>query len=211
VVKGSVPEHAPVACSPLRVVGPTEIRFGWEVSAIRSTAELQEKTLLNEAERRELERAYDFLLRVRTELHYLNKRSADVILLGQQVQIANHLNYAQKNVLRRSEAFMRDYYQHARNIYTITELLSERLSVPRAKTAGLLGFLRKPKSAEGERFDAFYSRGGCLYPNARDIFNQEPARMMRLFQHLQQRGLKMSPELAQLVRRRLHLVDRTFQ
>ena len=41
MVKGSVPEHAPVACSPLRVVGPTEIRFGWEVSAIRSTAELR--------------------------------------------------------------------------------------------------------------------------------------------------------------------------
>jgi [protein-PII] uridylyltransferase len=35
--------------------------------------------------------------------------------------------------------------------------------------------------------------------------------MMRLFQHMQQRDLRMSPELQQLVRRRLHLVDRTFQ
>jgi [protein-PII] uridylyltransferase len=33
---------------------------------------------------------------------------------------------------------------------------------------------------------------------------------MRLFQHLQQRGLRMSAELQHLVRRRLHLVDKTF-
>ncbi len=102
---------------------------------VQTTAGLVEKKLLNEAERRQLDRAYDFLLRIRTELHYLNKRSADVIIMSQQLQIANKLNYPQKNILRRSEAFMRDYYQHARNIYTITELLSERLSVSPARAA----------------------------------------------------------------------------
>src|SRR4051794_39130032 len=108
---------------------------------VQSTAGLVEKKLLNESERRQLDRAYDFLLRVRTELHYLNKRSTDVIIMSQQLQIANKLNYPQKNVLRRSEAFMRDYYQHARNIYSITELLSERLCISQAryqKAGGLL-------------------------------------------------------------------------
>src|SRR5581483_2279912 len=45
----------------------------------------------------------------------------------------------------------------------------------------------------------------------RDIFNQEPMRMMRVFLHAQQRRLNLSGELEQLIRRRLHLVDRTFQ
>ena len=181
---------------------------------VQSTAGLVEKKLINETERRQLDRAYDFLLRIRTELHYLNKRSTDVIIMSQQVQIANRLNYPQKNILRRSEAFMRDYYQNARSIYTTTELLSERLSIPaapQAKPAGLLRFLRKPAAPKTESFDGFLSRDGRLYAESPTIFNQDPARMMRLFQHLQQRDLRLSAELAQIIRRRLHLVDRTFQ
>src|SRR4030095_14142223 len=54
---------------------------------------------MNETERRMLEKAYDFLLRVRTELHYLNKRAADVIVLGQQLPIANRLGSSQKKLL----------------------------------------------------------------------------------------------------------------
>jgi [protein-PII] uridylyltransferase len=178
-----------------------------------STADLVKKGFLNEAERRQIERAYDFMLRLRTELHYFNKRGIDVIHLNQQVQLANKLNYPQKNLLRRSEAFMRDYYQHARTIYHVTELLSERMSLDlgHEKPHGLLGFLRKPKAPVEEHFDGFYTRDGRLYAESANVFNQEPARMMRLFQHLQQRQLRLSPELAQLIRRRLHLVDRTFQ
>lgn len=180
---------------------------------VRTTAGLVEKKLINEAERRQLERAYDFLLRIRTELHYLNKKSTDVILMNQQVQIANKLNYPQKSILRRSEAFMRDYYQNARCIYEVTELVSERLSIPPPPLprGGLLRFLRKPKPAKTETFDGFVSRDGRLFAESPNLFNQEPARLMRLFQHLQQRKLILSAELAQLVRRRLHLCDRTFQ
>ncbi|HEV7867188.1 MAG TPA: [protein-PII] uridylyltransferase, partial [Chthoniobacteraceae bacterium] len=181
---------------------------------VQSTSELVKRGLLNETERRQLDRAYDFLLRVRTELHHFSKRAADTIHLSQQLQMANKLNYPQKNILRRSEAFMRDYYQHARTIYHTTEILSERLTVPAStpsKGAGLLGFLRKTKPLQPEHFDGFHSLEGRLHADSTTIFNQDPARVMRLFQHLQQRQLRISPELAQLVRRRLHLVDRTFQ
>ncbi len=181
---------------------------------VQTTAGLVEKKLINEIERRKLDHAYDFLLRIRTELHYLNKRSTDAIIMSQQVQIANKLNYPQKNILRRSEAFMRDYYQHARSIYAITELLCERLSIsppPVVKRGGLLRFLRKPKVPAPASFDGFFSRDGQLFAESPNVFSQDPARMMRLFQHLQQRGLRLSADLAQLIRRRLHLVDRTFQ
>jgi [protein-PII] uridylyltransferase len=181
---------------------------------VQSTAGLVEKKLLNESERRSLDRAYDFLLRVRTELHYLNKRSTDAIVLGQQVQLSTRLRYPQKNLLRRGEAFMRDYYQHARNIFNVTELLSQRLCVTMpqpVRRRRIFGFLRRPDPERRERFDGFYTVGDQLYADARDIFNQDPPRLMRLFQHLQQRDLQMSADLQQLVRRRLHLVDRVFQ
>ncbi len=179
-----------------------------------STADLVKKGLLNESERRELERAYDFLLRVRTELHYFAKRAADTIHLSQQVQLANRLNYTQKNILRRSEAFMRDYYQNARAIYHTTELLADRMSLATAapvRPHGLLGFLRRTKAPQIEYFDGFFSSGDRIYADQANPFTDEPARLMRVFQHMQQRQLRLSPELAQRVRRRLHLVDRTFQ
>src|SRR4051812_36666359 len=175
---------------------------------VQSTAGLVEKKLLNESERRQLDRAYDFLLRVRTELHYMNKRSADVIVMSQQLQLADKLKYAQKNILRRSEAFMRDYYQHARTIYNITELLSERLSLADLSAQNgsrLMRFLGKGKKAT-EHFDGFHSMGGLLYADNSNIFTQDSARLMRVFQHMQQRHLKLSPDLQQLIRRRLHLV-----
>lgn len=179
---------------------------------VQTTAGLVEKKFCNEAERRQLEKAYDFILRVRTELHYLNKRASDNIVLSQQLTVANRLGYSQKNILRRSEAFMRDYYQHARNIYNLTNVLSERMALqipdPNAKP-GLLGLLKRNRPTI-ERFDGFYSADGYAYHESRDIFTQDHARLMRLFQHLQQRKLKMSAELQHLVRRRLHLVDRTF-
>jgi [protein-PII] uridylyltransferase len=180
---------------------------------VQTTAGLVEKKFCNEPERRQLERAYDFLFRARTELHYLNKRSADAIVLGQQLPIANALGYTQKNILRRTEACMRDYYQHARNIYNITQTLSERMALAPPdpnKKRSLLGFLRKDKRPRIEHFDGFYASGGLLYHESRDIFTQDPPRLMRMFQYIQQRGLELSADLQHLVRRRLHLVDRTF-
>jgi [protein-PII] uridylyltransferase len=181
---------------------------------VQSTAGLVERKFCNDAERRMLEKAYDFLLRVRTEMHFLNKRAADVIVLSQQLPIANRLGYAQKNILRRSEAFMRDYYQHARNIFNLTNVLCERMALQPPdpdKKPGILGFLSKQRRLHIERFDEFYSADGLLFHESRDIFTTDRARLTRLFQHLQQRKLRMSGELQHLVRRRLHLVDKTFQ
>ena len=175
-----------------------------------STAKLVEMKLLPESERRKLDRAYDFLLRVRTELHYLNKRASDTLSHVYQLQVATKLGYAQKNPLRRIEAFMRDYYQHARTIFQITETTAAKLSLPGEEPSpkGVLGFLKRTKKRE--RFDGFQLHDGLLYPESREIFKEDPFRMMRAFQHAQQRHAGFSPELLTLVRRQLQLVDRTY-
>jgi [protein-PII] uridylyltransferase len=119
-------------------------------------------------------------------------------------------------VLRRTEALMRDYYRHARAIYELTELVSERLALPTVeekKPGGFFRFLpfgRRVKSKR-EEFDGFIAIGDRLYYRDRDIFKEDSARMMRLFQHVQLRGLRISPELRQLVRRRLKYLNNTFR
>jgi len=178
-----------------------------------TTAQMVEMKTLSEAERRQLDRAYDFLLRVRTELHYLNRRGLDVLTLAFQMQIANKFNYPQKNPLRRNEEFMRDYYRHARSIYYITEAISDRLSsgiLEGKKKSVISMLLPRNRNKTPEHFDGFYSVENTMYPESREIFKDDPYRMMRLFQHAQQRHLVLSPELQYLIRRRLYLVDRTF-
>jgi len=177
----------------------------------RTMAQLVEKKRLSDSERRKLDAAYDFLLRVRTELHYLNKRPTDVLTLAFQFKVANKFNYPQKDILRRAETFMRDYYSHARNIFQITELVAGRMSLETpAAASGLRRLLPKARSKKVS-FDGFHSIDGLIYPDTREIFREDPYRLMRVFQHAQMRGLALSPELKQLIQRRVRLVDRTFQ
>lgn len=173
---------------------------------------LVEKQLIDPDERRELDRAYDFLLRVRTELHYLNGRSTDILTLNFQGQAANRFRYPQKNVLRRSEAFMRDYYRHARSLFLLTRRVMKRLSIETGEESGPSGVLALWLRRRGkESFDGFQSRDGFVYARDSSVFDEDPLRMMRLFQHLQQRHLRLSPELEHLLHQKLRLVDREFQ
>lgn len=183
---------------------------------VRTTGELVERKYLNDAEQREIDSAYDWIFRLRTELHLLTERHSDLIMVNQQRDLADRLGYKEKfpDVLRRTEAFMRDYYNHARAIYEITELVSERLALPmpdEPKPRGLFKFLPfRRRKAQREQFDGFIAFDGRMHYQHRHIFREDKPRMMRLFQHAQQRGLRMSPELRQLVRRRLKYVDETF-
>jgi [protein-PII] uridylyltransferase len=185
---------------------------------VKTTAELVERKYLNESEQAEIEDAYEFLFHLRTELHVLTGRHTDIILTNQQLPLANRLGYEAEypDILRRTEAFMRDYYRHARNIYELTELVSERLALPTAKPdkpRGLFRFLpfRKRKATDREVFDGFIATGDRITYENRQIFKADVSRMMRLFRHVQQRQLVMTPELRQLVRRRLKYVDSDFR
>lgn len=167
---------------------------------------LVEKRLLREPERRSLEKSYDFLVRVRTEMHYLIGRPQDGLTLQLQGRVATSFNYPQRHILRRVEAFMRDYYRHARNIYLISQSVIERMEVKPAKP-GLLNLIR-PKA---EKFDGFVAKSGRLDVESRETFAEDPFQLIRAFHHAQVRQLRFSPELRDLIRRRLRYVNRTFQ
>jgi [protein-PII] uridylyltransferase len=180
---------------------------------LNTTAKLVEHRILRASERAALEKAYDFLLRIRTEMHYLNGRPMDGLTLQLQGRVATAFHYPQKHILRRCEAFMRDYYSSTRDIAQITATALGRLELlapePEAKKGLLKGLIRRKERAV--RFDGFQARNGQIFPLTREVFNEEPERLMRVFRHMQVRQLDLSVELRDLIRRRLRLVDRTFQ
>lgn len=177
-----------------------------------NTSQLVKHQLLRSNERGDLDRAYDFLLRVRTELHYINKRGTDQLTLHYQGIIAENFYYPQDTILRKSEAFMRDYFHHARNIYLISASVADRLSIqaPRQTSSSsvLSLFMRRPPPRE--EFDGFFSENGLIYFSSKEIFTEDPFRILRIFLHAQNRHLDLSPRLQQFIRRRTHLIDPPF-
>jgi [protein-PII] uridylyltransferase len=176
----------------------------------QSLSKLVELSVLGENECRKLERAYDFLLRVRTQVHYSNGRPIDDLTLRLQGIVATAFNYPQKTMIRRCEAFMRDYYSHTRDMHLITESAIARLNLtPVRRRYSFFAFFKK--TSTGEKFDGFVAKDGKLYPESTSVFDDDPPRMMRAFLHAQQRQIEFSAELRDLISRRLQLVNRTFQ
>ncbi len=177
-----------------------------------TTTHLEGKNWLSLSDRRRIDAAYDFLLRVRTQLHYTNERATDVLHLTLQSEVARRLGYDQDTPVGRSEAFMKDYYEHTRNIFRITERLTERFATGTVTSTRrlFLPLLSRRKTPENH-FGQFFSRGGQLHVSDRHLFNKEPAQIMQAFEHAQERQLALSPELNDLLCRQLRLVTRAFR
>jgi len=178
-----------------------------------STNQLVGKDWLSESDQRRIEKAYDFLLRLRTDLHYATGRATDVLHINLQEQVARRLNYSPRNGQLRSEALMRHYYEHTRNIFRVTERITEQFvsGYVTNKTRALFSFLPLVGAAKTPIGDSFFVRNKHLHPARRDLFRKEPEQMMRAFELAQQRSLDLSPELADLLSRSLRHVTRTYQ
>ncbi|MES2996023.1 MAG: [protein-PII] uridylyltransferase [Verrucomicrobiota bacterium] len=173
---------------------------------------LVEKKFTTAAAVREMEEAYDFIHRVRNELHYHSGKSTDLLTLHLQGVVATAFDYPQKNILRSTEAFMRDYYRHARHIYQHTTSLMEAFQLEEKTRAesGLRSFLTFRRKKR-EEFDGFIARDGRLFPAHADLFKEDPGRLMRLFQHCQVRNLRLSPQLRRLIAQHWDDIDRPFR
>ncbi|HOW66726.1 MAG TPA: [protein-PII] uridylyltransferase, partial [Verrucomicrobiota bacterium] len=180
---------------------------------VRSLADLEARGQLSGQERVQLEEAYDFLLRVRTELHYLVGRPTDTLTKNVQPTVANNLRFNDRSIIRRLEAFMRVLYTHSRDIYLITRTLEQRLALksspmPRLSLRRLFG--RDTSSMPPVLHDGFLFRNGEIHPGSSEVFREQPRRLMRVFLYAQQRELRLNPDLAQLMRNELQWVTREF-
>ncbi|HZR78625.1 MAG TPA: [protein-PII] uridylyltransferase, partial [Chthoniobacterales bacterium] len=179
---------------------------------VLTTTHLVGRDWLSESDQRRIEVAYDFLLRLRTDLHYFSKRAADILHLNIQEEIARRLRYRENNGQRASEALMRDYYKHTRNIFRVTERITEQFASGYATkgTRTLFSFLPLRREAQ-TRIGAFVIRHGHLHSNEKDVFKSDPVEMMRAFEIAQQHNIDFSPELEDLLSRALGEVTRTYR
>ena len=173
---------------------------------------LVDDRLITASTHREIEEAHDFIMRVRNELHYHTGKATDILTLQLQGVVATEFGYPQRSILRRTEAFMRDYYTHTRHLYRHATSLMEHFQIQKETDAetGLRSFLTFRKKKR-EEFDGFIARDGRIYPANNDIFREDIHRLMRLFQHCQVRNLRLSPPMRRLIASHWEDIDRTFR
>ena len=177
----------------------------------RTLAELEAQEMIRPNNRAQLEEGYGFLLRVRNELHYQSKRPSDDLPKALQPKVAWQLGYKDRSPARRLEAFMRDLYMHMRRIHLITRMVERRLAL-RPKPSRRIPSLRSlfGGGEKQETLDGFQVIEGELVPVSSRVFKDQPRRLMRVFLHAQQRGLEFHPDLIQLLRDNVSLVDESF-
>ena len=182
----------------------------------RTIDELLAQGRLKAQEAVDFTRSYDFLLRVRNDLHFQSTRSTDMLALDLQPRVAWNLGYRQGDPIQRVERFMQDYYRAAQAIYRIARLVESRLSLsagsdaPGAK-ASILDTLKASRFRRSQRIDGFVLRGGELSAESPDVFAKDPVRMVRVFRHCQQLGCVPGFHLAELIRESLPLMANIAQ
>jgi [protein-PII] uridylyltransferase len=175
---------------------------------LATTQAFVDAQLMTPTERKQLDRAYDFLLRIRTELHYQQKRAGDVLTLRLQGQIADSFGYQHRTILRRMEAFMRDFYGHTSLLFNLGTTLCNRLcgtGKGRARWA-FLPF----QATQPQEIDGFKLENGELEADDATPFSDEPLRLARIFLLAQQHNADLGPELKLRLRRRLYMINRRF-
>lgn len=175
---------------------------------ICSMKELEKKKWLTAPEYKKIEQAYEFLLKMRMELHYQEKRAYEVMTIKLQGQIANALKYPQKNVILRTEHMMREYYAHTRNMCLITNLLARRFCGEELKGAPNPPWWLPVTLRKREEIEGFVLENGMLELENDKLFDNDPFKIARVFRLLQKYEANLSPRLQALIRDRHFIANR---
>lgn len=174
---------------------------------------LGEQNYLRKSELSEFKTAYDFLLRVRNELHFRSKRPTDLLSLETQPKVAYRLGYRERNLLARVELFMRDYYRHVANIHRLSKTVENRLSLNSKADTGISplrsmkSFLNARRKERVKREDGFILRGREISFEDKEVFKEDPVRLLRVFRIAQKHELELDFELSSVIRDSLNLID----
>lgn len=191
----------------------------------KTVDDLRAEDHISGAEYASARRAYDFIMRVRNEAHFLTGRRADLLTLDLQPQVATSLGYEAKRGLEASELFMRDYYQRANDLHHFTDAFIARALVPPADKRNLVKrvtasfesrqgklFLTITRGAQQTGATSYEIKQGKLhFKEEPSDFRSNPMHLLELFSVAQSERVTLSEELKAAIHSQLHLVTRRFR
>lgn len=151
----------------------------------------------------------DFLLRVRSELHYRHAAKADVLSLSDQESLAASLGYQDDARSFGVERFMQHYFLRAAALHHAAARMVERcLARPDSHVEAVMRKLRARDIGDG--FSEL-TRQLHVRPDPRGVFQEDPVRLLKLFWYRQELGLELAAETQEAVRASADLLDETVR
>ena len=161
------------------------------VFGLKDYGDLISKGVLDWQSFRNIVSAYDFMLRVRNQMHIISGRKSDILSFEMQPKVAEFFSFSSDKL--GIERFMKSYFSSATDIAVISKgIIGKSLDVIREKKGGIFSFFTSYKDI-GE---LFYTHKGFLY--AKQGKEKElllPENVMKGFKIVKQNGLELSGSL----------------
>lgn len=159
--------------------------------------------LLTPVELAQCLQALDFLLRVRSELHYLHQGKTDILSLPLQVPVSANLGFRDDATFG-VERFMQQYFLRAGTLHQLSRRLIERCTVwPASHVEAVMKRLRARDI--GDAFTELHRQIHILPANLH-CFREDPVRLLKIFWYRQEMGYELSPEAKEAVRSNVDLI-----
>ncbi|MCK4426429.1 MAG: HD domain-containing protein, partial [Deltaproteobacteria bacterium] len=176
------------------ILWTSKVLFGLE--DIKS---IEEAGLITKEERIALEDSWDYLLRIRNRLHYINSRKNDRLFFEYQEEISSFLGYQDSNNMLGVEYFMREVYSNLQTIVVTSDLFFENV-----EEASKLSTCSKENKILEPGIEVINCRIKLTGPS---LLEERPYLLMRLFAHAARTGLPIHYGTRRLVSANLDLVD----
>ncbi len=179
------------------------------VFAIEDYRALLDGRILDWESFRELISAYDFLLRVRNQLHLINRRKNDILSFEYQKDVASFFGFSRDK--RGVEQFMKNYFSSAIDISVITKQIINRAEESLSRKGKFHIF---PQRSEVKRLsENFFSERGLLYvyPEKEKDVMKSPRAVLEAFKLVQETGLNLSASAFSLFKLSAEVSPEGFQ
>lgn len=184
--------------------------IGKYIHQARGARELVDFGLFTQSEYRNFRRAEGFLLAVRCHLHILTGRAEDRLTFDMQRAVAEKMNFADRPGKSAVERFMQFYFLQAKRVGSLTGVflshLDGEIAKKNARSGFFAGFKPKPRDLKGYQVSA-----GRIAAPSDDWFQQDPVRLIEIFQLAEANGLEIHPKTMRLAGRDNALIKRALR
>ncbi len=167
--------------------------IGKYIHKVRSAADLVETGLLTKQEYRSFRRAEGFMLAVRSHLHIITGRAEDRLTFDLQREVAQRMNFVDRPGKSAVERFMQFYFIQAKRVGSLTGVflahLDEKFAAKRKRSGFFAGFKARARTVKGYRVF-----GGKIAAPTDSWFQQDPVRLIEIFQIAEAEGLEIHPD-----------------
>ncbi len=174
---------------------------------VDDAAELIDLGMFSQDEFDRFDRAEQFLMAVRNQLHLITGRAMDQLTFDLQVDVAERLGYTDRGGRRAVEHFMQDYFRHATTVGDITRIFLTAIEAKHATRTSFLAdftgfFARTPEVPDRYRVEQSRLR------HADDAaFLADPLNLLRAFEDALGTGLLIHPDMMRLIAANLMMID----